>query len=226
MKKKYSVATALLLSSTLLIGSIAQADDDYEDYEEYEEYEYNDDKHDKHYDHDDYDDDDYDDDNYEEYEEHEYNDYNNYPTTNDTAPINSSWNIWSKEAVEHTTTLPFSNAATVTMTADSSTNSTELYVIPKDGEFFVPAQKVAKLLGATASYYAESQILEVKTTTTQLIFRAGTNVVYETNVKTPLPAKSFAMNNDLYVPISTITNGLGYSVEWQAENETFICTPL
>ena len=45
-------------------------------------------------------------------------------------------------------------------------------------------------------------------------------------MKTPSPASAFYMNNDVYVPISVITNGLGYIAEWQEENNTIVFKPL
>lgn len=97
-----------------------------------------------------------------------------------------------------------------------------VFVIPKDGEFFVPGKAIAQVLGAKATFYQASKILDIQDQTNELIFRAGTNVAYDNNVKTPIPAQAFYVNEELYVPISTITNGLGYIAEWQESTQTFI----
>ncbi|MGE7623918.1 hypothetical protein ACQKMD_12925 [Viridibacillus sp. NPDC096237] len=50
---------------------------------------------------------------------------------------------------------------------------------------------MAELLGAKASFYKTSRILEVISNETKLLFRVNTNVVYENTVKKPLPAIAF-----------------------------------
>lgn len=211
MKKKYSVLAALLLSSTILAG-VAQADDD----EEYEGGEYYEDEYEE-----------YEGDEYYENEDENYyenNDYTNYTTV--TPVATSSWNVWTKETSNTKGDLPFSEAKNVKIAVANSSKTTDFYVIPRDGEFFVPAKKVAEFLGADTTFYPTSKILEVKGKTTELIFRAGTNVVYELDTKTALPSEAFYMNNEVYVPISVMTNGLGYAVEWQDQQNTFACTQL
>lgn len=251
MKKKYSVATALLLSTTLLIGggSIAQADDDYEKYEEdgyyEEEYEqpYREDRYEEDYDYekDDY----YEEDNYYEgdyYEED--NDYEDdyyeggggyYDNTSATpqyetkivetvvAP-DATWNVWKKSTNVTQAPLPLKKATTVKLTV--AKNTIDLYVIPQDGELFVPAKKIAEALGANATFFKTSRILYTTKGNTELIFRAGTNVAYEGTTKTPLPAKTFFTNEDIYVPISAVMNGLGFAVEYAEKTNTFTAKSL
>ena len=91
---------------------------------------------------------------------------------------------------------------------------------------FIPGKTVASLFGEKATFYKISKILTIQYRENELIFRSGTNVVYENNIKTPLPANAFYLNDDVYVPISVITNGLGYVVEWQENEQTFLCQPL
>lgn len=232
MKKKYSILSAVLLSSTLLMSTAALADDDrdekYEDherednYEDYEDYEYegNDE------DYEDYEgenDEDYEDD-YEESGYYEQGGYTNYTTVTQPVTPASTWNIWTRETVNTKGNLPFTEAKTVTMKRANSTATIKSYVVPRDGEIFVPAQDVAGFLNADATYYPTSTILEVKSATAELVFRANTNVVYENNTKTPLPASAFTMNDTVYVPISALTNGLGYTVEWQEVSNSFVYT--
>ena len=88
---------------------------------------------------------------------------------------------------------------------ENSSGTIAVYVIPMDGELFVPGESVAKFLGAKAILYNTSQILEIAFNNSELIFRAGTNVVYDNRIKTPLPASSLYMNNDVYIPISVIS---------------------
>lgn len=221
MNKKVGVAASLLLSSTLLAGGIVKADDDHE-HEDYkykehgEEYEYYEGQ--PNYYGEEYEDDDHD---YEE-EGGEYGGYSNYTTV--TPTIDSNWNVWSKSISTNKGDLPFTDAKKVTMTIANSTDTTNLYVIPKDGEIFVPGKTVAEFLGANATYYKTSNILDIKKDNGSLTFRANTNVAYENDIKSALPSQVFYLNNELYVPISAIANGLGYTVDWQ--NNTFVYTNL
>lgn len=222
MKRKIGIAATLLLSSTLLVGGIAKADDDDHEYEYNDESEYYDRGENSEY----YGDDD---DNYSEYEDDEDDDYegggySNYTTV--TPTVDSTWNIWSKTAVNNKATLPFLQAKKVTMTIANTKSTKDLYVIPRDGELFVPAKTVAEFLGAEATFYETSKILNVQSSTSELILRAGTNVAYEDNIKIALPSQAFYMAKEVYVPISVITNGLGYSVEYQQQSNTFEYTKL
>lgn len=205
---KISILVAMLLAGTVTGGVIVQADDDDDDwYERYEEY-----------DDDDYEDYDYDDDDYY------YDDAFNY--SNGAIYDKGTWNIWSRNLVIEKEELPFNTSQLVTMKAANKNEELNFYVIPKNGEFFVPGKAVAELLGAEATFYKTSKILDISYQDNELIFRSDTNVAFDNNVKTLLPAFAFSLNEDLYVPISVITNGLGYIVEWQENEQVFLCLPL
>lgn len=180
--------------------------DDHHKHERYKEH--------KHYeDFDDYEDhEDYDDDHHD-YEE--YYDYYEIPIQN------STWNIWLRETSITKGELPFTEARKVLLKCENSSDELLSYVIPSENELFVAGQDIARLLGAESIFYPTSQILELTTIDTELIFRAGTNVAYENNIKTPIPAKAFYMNQDLYLPISVISNGLGFIAEWQDDTLIF-----
>ncbi|TSI04740.1 copper amine oxidase N-terminal domain-containing protein [Lysinibacillus sp. BW-2-10] len=216
-KKIALSATTLLLVGTLSNGLLVKADDDEDDDEHkfHEEYHDDDDKYE-------YEDDD---EEYEyEYEEDDEYEYDNY--TDPTVSTQDTWNIWTRTMMVQKGELPFNESKNVTLTVENENNPLSFYVIPRDREFFVPGKAVAETLGAKATVYNTSKILEVTTDNTEMILRADKNVAYDNNLKTPLPSVAFYMNNDIYIPISVITNALGYSVEWQAENNTFICRPL
>lgn len=163
----------------------------------------------------------YDDDDEHDYDEYEYES----PPANSTSNINT-WHIWTRTAFVNKGELPFYEARQVEMTLANGQNARSLYMIPLDGELFVPGQTVAEMLGAKATFYETSKILEITNKKTELLFRAGTNVVYDNKVKTPMPATVFYMSNQVYVPINVITNGLGYVAEWNAGNNTVLCKPL
>ena len=75
--------------------------------------------------------------------------------------------------------LPFNESALVQLKIENENESISLYVIPMDGELLVPGKSVAKILGAKATLFNTSKILEITSSDAELIFRAGTNVVYD-----------------------------------------------
>ncbi|MGE7925998.1 copper amine oxidase N-terminal domain-containing protein [Viridibacillus arvi] len=213
MYKKIRLAVMLFFCGTLVDGGIVKADDDhknkYEDaYEDDEEaYEY--------------DDEDY-------YSEDLYEDEYDESSNNDKLMTSEkgTWNIWTRNLAKSKEGLPFTDSKTVQLKVSAENTVRDIYVIPKEGEFFVQGKLVSEFLGAKASFYKTSRILEVISKETKLIFRANTNVVYENNVKKPLPAISFYINEEIYLPLSTIANGLGYEVEWQENDNMFLCQKL
>lgn len=194
----------------LIIGTsggayTAHADDDHHEY--YEEHENHDEK-----DHDD--------------DENEYeNNYDSgYSEDNTFTSEQGQWNIWTRSLVQNIDLLPFNEAKKVTFKIENK--AVEIYVIPKNGELFVPAQKLTKALGGQSTYYETSKILDTKMKEHQLIFRANTNVVFENKFKTPMPAKAFHFSKDIYVPASVILNSFGYSIDWKEGQQQFICQIL
>lgn len=207
-------ASIVILLGAFVNQDIVNADDDHEEkYEQYEE----EDEDDRYY-YEDEDDDDEESENYYE-EDESYNDPTNFTTNTNT------WNVWTRTTAVQKGALPFQETKLVQLKKENG-DSVSLYIMPVDGELFVPAKTVAQILDAEATLYKTSEIVEVTSKNNNLIFRAGTNVVYSNDLKTPIPAVAFSMNDDVYVPISVITNGLGFVAEWQEENNMFICKPL
>lgn len=234
-KKFGFVASALILAGATTGSLVVKADDD--EYEHEYRYEdenggdyYNDQFRDGNYEGEEKNFEDHDDDDeyYEHEDEGEYygEDNGNYGSTTVTPNNQTTWNVWTRTTTVNKGTLPFTDAQTVKFKTENGNNELSVYVIPRDGEFFVPGKSIAELLGAKAKFYDTSKILEVKTDNTELVFRADTNVAFDNNLKTPLPSTAFYMNNQLYLPVSVLTNGLGYSVEWQKDNNTFLCKTL
>ncbi|WP_185830543.1 copper amine oxidase N-terminal domain-containing protein [Siminovitchia terrae] len=162
---------------------------------------------------DDDDDDDYDDD-YDEDNEH----YNNERTDNSKS-ITSQWYLWTRMAGTAKGELPFSEPQNMTFQNNSSKKQLSLYCIPMNGELFIPGKSVGEFLGAKASFYSASRILELNMNDTELIFRVDTNVSYENKIKTPIPARAMFFNEDVYLPISVVANGLGFSIKWDTEQQ-------
>ena len=207
---KIGLILVLVLAGFISNGVVVHADDDEHEYKEHEEYKDDDDddyEHDEEY--------------YDEDEEGEETYY-----FQDAVSEKGTWNIWTRTVVTDKEVLPFTNSQRVTLKVEGTNKEQNFSVIPKDGEFFVPGKTVAQLLGAKGTFYKESKILAIEYQANELLFRAGTNVVYDNNVKTPSPAQAFYVNEELYVPISAITNGLGYLAEWQESNQTFVCQPI
>jgi len=159
------------------------------------------------------DDDDYDDD-YDEDNEH----YNNERTDNSKS-ITSQWYLWTRMAGTAKGELPFSEPQNMTFQNNSSKKQLSLYCIPMNGELFIPGKSVGEFLGAKASFYSASRILELNMNDTELIFRVDTNVSYENKIKTPIPARAMFFNEDVYLPISVVANGLGFSIKWDTEQQ-------
>lgn len=210
--KKLTLVIVLIAASFTTSGAVVHADDHRHEDKKYEKYK-------------DYDDDE---DDYE-YSEEYYDDDENEGDTyyfQDVVSEKGTWNIWTRTVSADKEILPFTNSQNVTFKLDGTNKVLNVFVIPKDGEFFVPGKTIAQALGAKAAFYQASKILDIQDQANELIFRAGTNVAYDNNVKTPIPAQAFYVNEELYVPISTITNGLGYIAEWQANTQTFVCHPI
>lgn len=211
--KRIKLVLAMLVAGSFANVAIVHADDDDHKYKKYE----------KHHDEDD------DDDRYEyeyedddDYEEEQYDSFDSNVVQNEKG----TWNIWTRTLVGEKGTLPFTESKKVNVKVGDTNETASIYVIPKDGEVFVPGKAVAKLFGEKATFYKISKIVTIQNGENELVFRSGTNVVYENNVKTPLPAYAFYLNEDVYIPISVITNGFGYVVEWQENEQTFLCQPL
>jgi len=212
--KKISLVVVLILAGFITNDVVVHADDHTHEDKKHEKYkEYNDYKDD---------DDDDDDDNYYYDDEEEGETY----YFQDAVSTKGTWNIWTRTVAADKEVLPFTSSQKVTLKVEGTNKELSFFVIPKDGEFFVPGKAVAQVLGAKATFYKASKILMIQHQTNELIYRAGTNVVFDNNVKTPSPAQAFFVNEELYVPISTITNGLGYIAEWQESNQTFVCQPI
>lgn len=210
---KNSLFVVLILAGFVTNDVVVHADD----------HKHEDKKHEKYKEYKDYkDDDDDDDENYYYDDEEEGETY----YFQDVVSAKGTWNIWTRTVAADKELLPFTSSQKVTFKVEGTNKELSFFVIPKDGEFFVPGKSVAQVLGAKATFYKASKILNIQHQKNELIYRAGTNVAYDNNVKTPLPAQAFYVNEELYVPISTITNGLGYIAEWQESNQTFVCQPI
>ncbi|WP_427107858.1 copper amine oxidase N-terminal domain-containing protein [Lysinibacillus xylanilyticus] len=210
--KKISLVLVLILASFITNDVVVHADD----------HEHEDKKHEKYKEYKDYKDDGDDDEKYYDDDEEEGETY----YFQDAVSEKGTWNIWTRTVAADKEVLPFTSSQKVTLKVEGTKKELSFFVIPKDGEFFVPGKAVAQVLGAKATFYKESKILAIQDQTNELIYRAGTNVVYDNNVKIPSPAQAFYVNEELYVPISTITNGLGYIAEWQENYQTFVCQPI
>jgi len=209
-----SLFVVLILAGFVTNDVVVHADD----------HKHEDKKHEKYKEYKDYkdDDDDDDDENYYYDDEEEGETY----YFQDVVSAKGTWNIWTRTVAADKELLPFTSSQKVMFKVEGTNKELSFFVIPKDGEFFVPGKSVAQVLGAKATFYKASKILNIQHQKNELIYRAGTNVAYDNNVKTPLPAQAFYVNEELYVPISTITNGLGYMAEWQESNQTFVCQPI
>ena len=95
-------------------------------------------------------------------------------------------------------------------------------MIPKQGQITIPAVEVAEALGANVTYYRTSKIAEIQLDANELIFKSGSNAVYENNEKTPMSVEAMLYQDELYIPISVLANGLGLTVTWDETKQTFL----
>lgn len=209
MKKMLGLVILFFFIGSLTSWSIVQAGDD-DDHKDQKEYKYG--KYDNH-----------DEDEYDEYNEEDDFYYN---SNSNTGLEEGKWYLWNRGEVSYKAELPFKDAKYVTLKTVDSVETLSSYIIPLQGEYFIPGKIVSQFLGATANFYEKSSILEITSLEIELIFRANTNVAYESGIKTRLPGKAFYLNKDVYVPISVIANGLGYAVEWNELENTFVFQAL
>lgn len=152
-------------------------------------------------------------------DDEEDNEYYYNERTENSMSITSQWYLWTRLAGTIKGELPFSEPQNITFQHKISKEQLSLYCIPMNGELFIPGKRVGEFLGAKASFYPTSRILELNLNHTELIFRSDTNVSYENKMKTPIPAKAMFFNEDVYLPISVVANGLGFSIVWDAKQE-------
>lgn len=212
MKKFFILLSVLFLLN--IVNFTVKADDRHDDDDDYEEYEY--------YKEDwrgEDDDEEYDDDEDDEY-------YYDNEQMNDIGSSGSHWYLWTRTVESVKGELPFSEPKNVAYQNSVSGEQLSIYSIPSKGEIFIPGKRVSEFLGAKAVFYPASRILEISKDDTELIFRADTNVSYEDKVKTPIPAAAMFFNGDVYLPISVVANGLGFSVEWDEQQQVFLFSKL
>lgn len=210
MKKIYLLPAAFLLSSSILSYSIvAKADDDHEEKGYYNNYEEN--RYEEHDDHDEYENYHDDDEDYEEYEENEDYYYNDQQQQINV--VKESWFKWSRSAVDpnEIAPLPISQAAEVSLKLNNE-EPIKIEAIPDGSQLLVPVEEVGKYLGAKTIIYPKSEIVEISKDNLQLIVRNNTKVVYEDMKKTPMQAQVIKKNDQYYMPISVLANGLGYQI--------------
>lgn len=204
-KKVFGVVFVFLLS-ILTPTYIAWANDD-EGEHEYEEHDFN--GHENEYKYND-----------EENEhEHEY-EYNDEENKYQAPAVSNSWDVWTRTVIASTGTPPFKTSKNVNI-YNQNGKSVEAYVIPKRGEVMVPAEKIAKLLGANVQYFKTPKIIDIQLNGIELAAKEGSNALYENNVKTPMPVEAYVYQDKLYLPISVLTSGLGFKVVWDGAKNQF-----
>ncbi|HHW37872.1 MAG TPA: copper amine oxidase N-terminal domain-containing protein [Bacillales bacterium] len=237
MKKIHLLPAAFLLTSSILgYGLVANADDDhkkkdhhkysderkyekldykksrYEDDDDDEKYDYY--KKDRYKDRDEYkkyhDDDHDDDDDDDDYEENEYDYFNDQQQIN---VIKESWFKWSRSVAEpgEIAAMPISQATEILLKMNNE-EPIKIEAIPDGSQLLVPVEEVANYLGAKTMVYPKSDIVEINKDSMQLIVRNNTKVVYENMKKTPMQAKLTKKNDEYYMPISVLANGLGFQI--------------
>lgn len=209
-KKMMSVAFVFLLSMTAPTNFVWADEDEYEGYEEHEAYNEHEDHEGEYKEDDPYEDEEYNEDNYE---------YQGTPVETVPEPA-VTWDEWSRTVSNGEGTSPIAISKTVSL-ENPDGKQQKIYVIPKQGQIMVPAVEAAEFLRADVTFYKTSKITEMQLDSNELIFKSDSNAVYENDVKTPMPVEAMMYQNKLYIPISVLTNGLGYNVTWDETTQTF-----
>lgn len=205
----------------LVFQSPAVVKADHDDDEEWEWlFEKRDRDHDDHYDndHDDYDDDEEEDRHDEDHDDDDYDDRENVFENRTDSTNLSQWNTWIREVTDSSNgTLPIQEAQKINIQFEAQNES--FYIVPKNGQLLVSAEKFAQLIQGEFRFYEQSKILEVTKRDKELIVRSGTNAAYENMIKMPMPTEAVYMENSVYIPISVIANAFDYRVSWDEANE-------
>ncbi|MEB3101517.1 stalk domain-containing protein [Ferviditalea candida] len=89
------------------------------------------------------------------------------------------------------------------------------------GEIRVAAEKVLHSLDIPYLAYQDGALLEVYTADHHLIFHTGKNVYYDNGQKRSIPIAPQSENGYFYVPLTLLAERLGYTLEWNPQNQTF-----
>lgn len=196
-------------------GYYKDRDDDFEEREEYEHYE-NDAV-------EAWDDEEYDDDESYKDDDDDYWQGNEYQPT--VISQKGYWNFWQREPISaQESDLPIKEPGEVTIKMNGTQAS--IHVIPQQGQLLVPAERIAKLLGAKSDFYSKSRIIVISKNKTELIVRAGSNAAYENGTKTPMPIQVKYIEKSLYLPISAAANAFGCRVSLNETEQALILEKL
>ena len=135
-----------------------------------------------------------------------------------------TWDVWSRSVATNIGELPFAISKPVTI-ENQDGQQLNSYVIPSQGEMMIATVTIAQLVGAEVTYYPTNNIAEMKLDGKELIVKSGSNAVYENGVKTPMPVEAMMYQDQLYIPISVLTNALGLTVTWDETTQTFLIQP-
>lgn len=125
------------------------------------------------------------------------------------------WNLWSRQPSNNpNNSLPITEPSEVSVIIDQ--NKIVIFAIPQDGQILIPANEIAKAIGAKAVYYPNSKISVLSKGNIELIIKAGSNAAYENKVKTPMPIQAVSYENTVYLPISVAANAFGYRLQWNS----------
>lgn len=105
----------------------------------------------------------------------------------------------------------------------NETRSIEVSVLATDDTLLIPLNQVSRYLDANVYWHPEEQVIEVRKSQTQLLFKVGKAVCYENGAKFPMPEKTLFVDGITYIPASVLFEGLGFRVDRSTENpSTFI----
>lgn len=150
----------------------------------------------------------------------EGNEYKKINTSNTQYQIETySWQVWNPENsyVENKYSA-IQEAKQIFI--ESNLRQKEIHVIPFDGQILVPLEEITEFLDAQLTYYDTIGVAEVKKGDTEFLFKLNKVVAFENMKKVVIPSPLQIQENELYLPINVIANGLGYQLSWDEEKST------
>ena len=132
------------------------------------------------------------------------------------------WSIWKRDLSPKASELPISSNKELQLILVDEKKERMFPIRISGDQLTILGTEFAAFFEADATFYEESEILELKKGDDTLVFRGNTSIVYENGVKTPSSAKALRQGNDLNVPLNVIANGFGYKLRWDDKQQAIL----
>lgn len=102
--------------------------------------------------------------------------------------------------------------------------SIKVNVVQNNGHVLVPIKEVVEYLDGNLIWYPKSQIIEVMKGNDQLLFRINKLAMYKNLQKLSIPQAPILKDGVAYIPITVLSKALGYKLNLDAANQSFVIT--